>query len=137
MKVSLESLYQIADTNRINVYHFPMKEVVSMALPDNIAIDVDKIENNTEEKEHLAHELGHCMLHAFYNLKTIETRSRMETRADRWAIKKLLPFSLLKEAVTNGLQEPYELAEYFDLSEQFVIKAVNYYTQQLGLTFDN
>ena len=133
--MKLENLYQIADNSDIDVYHFPMKEVISMAIPDKIAIDVDKINNSIEEKEHLAHELGHCMLHAFYNLNALETRNRMEARADRWAIKKLLPFSLLKEAVTNGLSEPYELAEHFELTEQFIINAVNYYTQQLGLTF--
>lgn len=132
--MTLYELYDYADENNIDVDYFPMREVISLSIPGSIAMDVDKIKNNIEEKEHLAHELGHCMRHAFYTFSSMETRGRMETRADRWAIKKLLPFSLLKEAVTNGLQETYELAEYFDLSEQFVTKAVNYYTQQLGLT---
>lgn len=133
--MNLYELYEIADENAINVDYFPMRQAVSISIPDSIAIDIDKIETCREEKAVLAHELGHCMTGSFYTIGTMETRGRMEARADRWSIKKLLPFSELNEAVEGGIYETWDLADYFELPESFIKTALNYYLNCCELTF--
>ncbi len=72
--MNLYELYEIADENAINVDYFPMRQAVSISIPDSIAIDIDKIETCREEKAVLAHELGHCMTGSFYTISTIDNR---------------------------------------------------------------
>ncbi len=133
--MNLYDLYEIADKNSIDVDYFPMKATASLSTPKSIAIDVDKLSTSKDEKAVLGHELGHCMTGSFYTIGTMDTRGRMETRANRWAIKKLLPFSELNEAVISGIYETWDLAEYFELPESFIKTALDYYLNCCGLKF--
>lgn len=65
----------------------------------------DKLVTLAEETAHLSHELGHCMTSFFYRIDTIETRERMDERANRWAYKAVLPLSELQEALQNGITQ--------------------------------
>ena len=56
-----------------------------------------------------------------------ETIGRCEARVFRWQVKNMLPYEELEQAIKKGYTESWELAEYFDLSEEFVRKAVEYY----------
>lgn len=127
----LYDLYNIADNNKIEVYHYPLYPLKSMSTYDAIGIDADQMETTTDEKECLAHELGHCMTGSFYNIHTLETRDRMEYRANRWAIRQVLPFDDLEKAFENGITEIWELAEYFEVSEEFIQKAVSLYEEKI------
>lgn len=92
-----------------------------------IVVDTKKIATRAEETVIMAHELGHCETGAFYNEKTLELRSRMEFRADKWAIKKLVTEDELIEAFENGILEIWELAEFFDVTEDFMVKVCELY----------
>lgn len=135
--MNLYELYEIADENEIDVDYFPMQSAVSLSTPTSIAIDVDKLDTCKDEKAVLAHELGHCMTGSFYTIGTMDTRGRMEARANGWAIKRLLPFPELNEAVVNGIYETWDLAEYFELPESFIKTAVDYYLNCRGLRFND
>ena len=77
----------------------------------------------------MAHELGHCSTGSFYNRHTpFDVRQCHENRADKWAIKKLVPVAELDQAVAAGYTEFWQLAEYFGVTEDFMKKAVCYYT---------
>ena len=76
----------------------------------------------------MSHELGHCATGSFYNIyAAIDCRQRHENRADKWAITALIPVDDLDEAVAQGCTEVWELAERFQVTEEFVRKAVCYY----------
>ena len=76
----------------------------------------------------MGHELGHCLTGSFYNIHTaVDSRQRHENRADKWALKHLIPVDELDAAVANGCSEIWELAEHFGVTEQFMKKAVCYY----------
>ena len=78
---------------------------------------------------HLAHELGHCVTGSFYNrYAALDVRRRHENRADKWAVKKLLTAEALDEAVAEGYTEMWELAERFGVTQEFMEKAVCWYT---------
>lgn len=123
--MTLNKLYEIADTNKISVYHYPLHPVKSISIPNFIGIDVDSLHTTIEEKELLAHELGHHIRNAFYKIHSpIETKRRMEERATRWAVLTLVPAEELKKALHEGCTQIYQLAERFDVSDEFMIEAI-------------
>ena len=76
----------------------------------------------------LAHELGHCEYGGFYNrYSKYDIRAKAERRADKWAFAKLVPYGRLMQAVRHGIAEVWELAELFDVSCEFMQRAVDYY----------
>ena len=130
---SLQECYHIAKQENIAVDHFPLSKRAALSVMDEdgvcfIAIDPTKIASNTEERVILSHELGHCITGSFYNqYSNYDCRQRHENRADKWAVKKLIPVDELEDAVTAGYTELWELAERFDVTEDFIRKAVCYY----------
>ena len=126
-------LYGLAEQHGTQVYWFDLDaaESLSMPLPDGscaIAMDPWRMQTAADEKVKLAHELGHCETGAFYNRWAArDLRQKHENRADRWAIKKLIPEDELMQAFANGYHEPWELAEYFGVTEDFCRKALEYY----------
>ncbi len=81
--------------------------------------------------ELLAHELGHCETDSFYSLYSpIDLRGKHEYQANWWAIQRIIPFSKLCKAIKNGHKELWELAEYFNVSDAFVEKAIEIYRQK-------
>lgn len=129
-------LYRYAEQCGIDVHCCPLPETGSLSLPlgdaCHIGIDATRM-TRPEECDRLAHELGHCLYAGFYSRDTpYELRERIEHKADVWEIRKLLPFDVLQDAVRQGYEEPWQLAEYFDLPEAFINKALQYYTQNCG-----
>lgn len=85
--------------------------------------------SEAEETTCFAHELGHCMTGAFYSLDDpVLDRRRAERKAERWAIKKLVPADELERAL-KVCQYPCDLAEYFGVTEDFIRKALCYYEE--------
>ena len=69
-----------------------------------------------------------CITGSFYNIyATVDHRQRHENRADKWAVRKLIPKDELECAVADGCTEIWELAERFGVTEQFMQKAVCFY----------
>ncbi len=136
--IDLISLYDYAESRDVDVYWFTMglAESLSVRNADGscaIAIDPWHLGTVAEEKSKLGHELGHCESGSFYNeFAALDVRQKHENRANRWAYKKLVPEDELKEAVRKGYQEPWELAEYFDVTEPFLRGALDYYRMTAG-----
>ena len=131
--MELYELYAFADSHKIDIDLFPMKSVkaVSVPLSDRCAIAVDdkKMRDEAELKTTIAHEIGHCETGTFYTAPTyLELRSRYEYRADKWAVKKLIPQAELETAMRCGENELWQLAEHFGVDEDFLKKAVCLYT---------
>lgn len=134
-------LHRYAEDHRIDVDYFPLGAVESLSMPicgsNAIAIDPDKIRSEADETYKLAHELGHCEYGGFYNAKSpLDLRGKREYKADVWAVKRLLPFEELREAILSGLHERWELAEHFNLPEEFIDFALTYYLERNGYAID-
>ncbi|MBQ3543325.1 MAG: ImmA/IrrE family metallo-endopeptidase [Oscillospiraceae bacterium] len=130
---TLKELYRIADQQNITVDLFPLGKRQALSLMEQtgecyIAIDPRKLTSEADERNKLAHELGHCCTGAFYNRYShYDCRKRQENRADRWAVQQLIPADDLDEAIALGCTEIWQLAEYFSVSEEFIRKAVCYH----------
>lgn len=128
----MDELFREAENAGITVEYcrVPLNESLSVQDDggDFILMDYSLIEAGAEERVHLAHEIGHCKTGSFYNPRAkYDIRKRHENRADKWAIEHTIPQERLTRAVEDGLSEPWELAEYFDVTEDFIRKAVCWY----------
>lgn len=127
-------LYRVAEKKNIPVIRFPLPENGSLCVQDDsgrcfIGMDETTIGTEADERVHLAHELGHCVTGSFYNRwAACDVRRKHENRADKWAIRRLIPKGELTEAVSRGYTEPWELAELFNVTEGFIKKAMCLYT---------
>lgn len=129
----LQEIYRIAEQKNIVVDRFALscREALSVMDEDGscyIAIDPAKISSEADERTKISHELGHCITGAFYNeYSSYDCRQRHENKANKWAVRHLIPVDDLDDAVADGCTEIWELAERFGVTEQFMQKAVCYY----------
>lgn len=126
-------LYTLAQQQNIPILTYPMPHSGSMSVmtPEGscyIGMDASVRGDSTTERVHLAHELGHCCTGSFYNMYAkADNRRRHENRADKWAIRQLIPVDALDDAIANGDTQLWELAERFGVTEDLIRKAVCYY----------
>ena len=130
----LQGLYETADGLGLQICYFPMGQITAISTPDGfIGMDVDKLENAAEETVCLAHEMGHCLTGSFYTVgSSLCQRRRCEERANRWAMGRLVPLEELKGLLESGVTRPDELAEYFGVPEDFLLRCVQYYKEAKG-----
>lgn len=131
----MENLFQCAETYGITVEYrrLPDNLSVSVEIGDScfIGMDYSLLNSQANEKVCLAHELGHCVTGSFYNPYTkLDIRSKHEHRANRWAFEHVLPYDRLMAAVKMGFTEVWQLAELFELPEEFTARAITYYQEK-------
>ena len=131
--MQISNLYDLAKQQNIEVLSYGMPENGSMSLMLDdgrcfIGMDESVRDGGAQERVHLSHELGHCITGSFYNIyAAVDHRQRHENRANKWAIRTMIPVDALDDAIARGCTEVWELAEYFQVTEEFVRKAVCYY----------
>ena len=102
-----------------------------------IFLDFTKIRSTRLLKGICYHELGHAATGALHKVNSpYELVERSEYRANRWSAEHYLPAKELREAFQNGFTEPWQLAEYFDLPQQDIEKALYYWTVCRGIDFN-
>lgn len=119
-----KELCDIAEKDDILMLSGKLHNAPSMAICDDgecaIIFDYSKIDSKAMLMVCTAHEVGHCETGSFYTPKSLELRSRMENRANKWAIKKLIPKNEMEQAIIDGNEEVWQLAEYFGITEDMV-----------------
>ena len=82
----------------------------------------------------LAEELGHHFtvpVNLVSSSKTLQ--NRYERKAKLYAAKRLIPFDKLIKAKNEGVRNRFELAEYLDVTEEFIDQTLTLYSEQYGL----
>lgn len=131
--MQIQALYDYAKQQNIAVLDFPMQNNGSMSIMAEdgscyIGMDASVLDGNVQERVHLGHELGHCATGSFYSIHTaVDSRQRHENRADKWAIRQLIPVDDLDAAIANGYTEIWELADLFGVPEDFMKKTICFY----------
>lgn len=127
-------LYALAESEKIPVISYSLPNTGSMSIQDDvlgcfIGIDDGLLELDRERKVHLAHELGHCMTGSFYNRHAArDLREKHENLATKWAVERLIRPEELDDAIAMGCTDLWSLAEHFGVTEDFIRKAVCWYT---------
>ena len=98
-----------------------------------ILYDNSKLPSSIHKKEVLAEELGHYYYDATYKFNSdLQIISKQELKAKKWAYSILVPYDKIKNAIQNGIQSIYELAEYFDVTIEYMKNAIEFYTEKFG-----
>lgn len=129
-----EILLQEAEDNNINVHDFDLGEdgFHGLYLDGNIALS-NKLETNCQKACILAEELGHHYTTVGDILDQSDIGNRKQERKARaWAYEKMVPLNSIKQALTVGCREPWEMAEYLDVDERFLREALQYYEEVYG-----
>ena len=118
--------------------HVKLKNNFAIAFFDNfLVIDRSKCKTAAQERTVLAHEAGHYMSGAFYRAYSpFEVKEQAEHRAFAASVEKYLPVNEILNCYKMGMTENWEIAEYFNLEEEFVEKAVHYWTDCKGIDFN-
>lgn len=136
---TLEKLYDIADKENISIFENDWSSTLARIFEiDNnyiIALSRNNIENSLQEKEILAEELGHYYCNALYYLNDSPTqKAKCEYRAKKWAYSILVPLQTLKQRLSDGINNIYDLAEYFNLEPTYMTECLNFY-KEIGVFY--
>jgi len=74
-----------------------------------------------EELGHHFTTVGQCVPKQFYNYGARLATSKAEFKAMRWAVSYLIPEDDLLDVIGSGLYESWELADYFNVTEEFAV----------------
>ncbi|MBE6729141.1 MAG: ImmA/IrrE family metallo-endopeptidase [Ruminococcaceae bacterium] len=133
--MELNDLYEIANRNNIKVMDFNLPEntAVTIEIGDGCYVGVNPavFTSSRQEKVVIAHELGHIETGSLYSVGENKTeRCKKEAKAQKWAVESLVPFDQLKEAIDKGYDDNQSLAEYFDVTEEFMFNVLLYYRKK-------
>lgn len=83
------------------------------------------------------HEAGHVATGALHKIDSpYQLVAKNEHTADAWAFEHYLTAAELLAAMRQGCTEPWQLAEYFELDEALVVRALRYWSECRGVDFN-
>jgi len=99
-----------------------------------IAINCKEIATEKEKACILAEEYGHYRT-SYGNILNQKNTSnvKQEKRARNWAYEKLVSLERIIDAYIAGMRNRYDLADFLEVTEDFLQDAVNHYGEKLGL----
>ncbi|MFB7142036.1 ImmA/IrrE family metallo-endopeptidase [Gottfriedia sp. NPDC056225] len=115
----------------------PVKEMILQfgfkGLYKNGKIRIEKRLNDTEKGCILAEEIGHHFKTVGNILNQTNLNNiKQEKIARQWAYDVLIPLSSLIDAYNNGCTNRFEVAEFLDVTEEFLQEALDRYIEKYG-----
>ena len=128
-----EALLVEADEEGLIVKEKPLKHNNGRIKGKRIAIRKD-IETITEKKCVLAEELGHHHTTVGNILDMTDISNRKQERQARlWGYDKLIGLRRLIEAYEHGCRDRYELAEYLEVTDEYLQDCIDCYRDKYGV----
>lgn len=127
-----ETLLDEADSHQLKVKEKTLNQYNGLIVGNKIAIRKD-IETETEKSCVLAEELGHYYTSSGDILDQSKPENRkQEHHARLWAYNKMITMDKLANARKSGCRNRYEIAEYLDVTEEFLQEAIDSYKEIFG-----
>ena len=130
---ALIQVYNAIDSEKISIFPYKIPfdvPAVTLEVGGNygIFVDYDRIISLHDEFMILSHEYGHCATGTTHPVGCdIYTKSKHEYKANRKSVTTFLPIEKITEAFSAGYVFPFEVAEYLNLPEKFVVMAFEHY----------
>lgn len=132
--MSYEYLLDEAYSNNVNVKEIEFESSSRGLIKGNIIALRNDISSFVEKACVLAEELGHYYTSYGDILDSSITENRkQEKRARNWSYEKLIPLTGFIKAYKSGVKNRHELAEFFDVTEEFIDCAIIHYQEKYGL----
>lgn len=131
-----EQLISELEENEIDLIEIPLKGALKGLYSDNTIAINSNIVTIKEKTCVLAEELGHYHTSCgdILDQSKVENR-KQERRARAWGYERLVGIVNLINAFKLGIKNRYELAEYLDVTEEYIEEALKYYQQKHGLYY--
>ena len=127
-----ENLENEACEDGIDVIHYDFEspQIKGLYMDHTIALS-RQLKTQTEKHCILAEEMGHHYTSSgnILDQKKVANR-KQEHKARVWAYKKLIELPQLVEAFKYGCRNRYEIAEFLDVTEDFLEDSLNYFKTQ-------
>lgn len=102
-----------------------------------IFLDFTKIRSTRLLRGVCCHEMSHVATGALHKARSpYELVERSEYRARRHTAQTVLTKEAFRQAFRLGYRTPWELAEYFELPEEDIQKALVYWAERRGVNFN-
>lgn len=127
-----EKMLVKAEESGIKSYELPFKEDCGCYI-DNVAY-INRTSTNAAKHGILGEELGHHFTSDGNILNQNDTNNiKQERKARAWGYEHTVPLTLLVEAIDYPCLNRTELAEYLEVTEEYLLEALNYYKEKYGL----
>lgn len=130
-----EKLLASAEAENIDVidYDFQSEKIKGLYCDGVVALSKD-LETNREKSCILAEELGHyhTSVGDITNLKDVRSL-KQERHARLWGYDNRIGLSGIVESYKAGCRNLYEMAEYLEVTEDFLQGALTYYKEKYGV----
>lgn len=130
--MTYEELLIQSDSKDIQVKEIPLREDDGRINGNRIGIRKD-IPTQAEKSCVLAEELGHY--HTTYgdilDLDNVQNR-KQELRARMWGYDRLIGLKGIIQTYKRGCRNPAEMAEELDVTEEYLLEALNAYRSKFG-----
>lgn len=130
----LEKLEQEAFEAKVKVhtYYLGEESLKGIYIDGNVAINTS-VKNSTEKSCVLAEELGHHHTSIGDIIDMSDAGNRKQERQARlWGYNKLIGLSELISAYEHGCQDRYELAEYLEVTDEYLHDCIECYRDKYG-----
>lgn len=131
-----EDLLKEADDNGIEVIEMNFKGG-SMGIYSDYVIALNSNANNKEKNCILSEELGHHYT-TYGNIvdETSTNNIKQEKKARNWGYEKLVGIVDLINAFEKGMRSKHEIAEYLNITEEFLGQAIQHYREKYGICYE-
>ena len=137
----ISDFYDYCKKNQVDVIPFAGCPQPGATVRDQgyyaVFLDFTKIRSTRLLRGVCYHELGHAATGALHKVDSpYELVERSEYRANRWSAEHYLPQEEFRAAFAAGYTELWQLAEYFDMPERDIQKALTFWTEHRGIDFN-
>lgn len=138
----LSDFYDYCRKNRVQVIPFQGVPSPGATIRDGakyaVFLDFSQIPSTRLLRGVCCHEMSHVATGALHKVSSpFELVERSEYRANRYMAQKFLSEADFREAFQAGCREPWQLAEWFDLPQEDVERALRYWTERRGVAWKN
>lgn len=110
---------------------FAHNDCISMECGKLVAYNPERLKTQAQRRTALMHEHGHFLSGAFYHpYSPYQIKAQAEHKAVKASIIEYIPLSDIYDCFLNGLTELWQLADHFDVTEDFMQMAIDFYKDQ-------
>lgn len=103
----------------------------------SVGLNFRRLQTLRQVRTAMMHEAGHLHTGALHKVNSpFQLVEQSECRADADSFQRYLPVEEIRSAMRNGYVETWQLAEYFDVEESYIKKALHYWKECRGVDFN-
>ena len=137
----LQSFYEYCAANDVDVMAYPRLPADACTVRDHgyycVVLNPEALNTFRRLRTAAIREEGHLRTGALHKVDSpYQLVAQSEHRANAASFRRYLPPNKIRAAMRSGYTDPWQLADYFDLEEEYIKKALHYWTACRGIDFN-